>query len=82
MKAWQIALIALAVVAVHLGLFWMISGKSALPNTPYIPPPNFVEKEAKFVDKQTGEKMVYKEYQVSTKLAYPDVVMEDKNQQQ
>lgn len=80
MKKWQIALIALAVIAAHAGLFWLVSGKSALPDTPYIPPPNFVAKQAKFIDKATGEKMVYHEYSVSTKLAYPDILMQKEQQ--
>jgi hypothetical protein len=79
MKSWHIALIAVAVIAAHGLLFWMISGASALPKANYIPPPNFVAKEAKFVDKATGEKMVYHEYHVSTKLALPDALMEKKD---
>jgi len=71
----QIKLLVLAVVMVHLLLFWWISGTNPLPKTPFVPPPNFIAKEATMVDKDTGDRTTYHEYQVSTKLAMPDALM-------
>lgn len=74
----QIALIVIAVILLHAGLFWAVSNTKPLPKKPYIPPPNFSAKEATWVDEKTGEKITYREFKVSTKLALPDVMMEKK----
>lgn len=74
----QIILLASGVILVHLAVFWMISGAHTLPDKPYIPPPNFVAKEASWLDEKTGEQITYHEYRVSTKLALPDALMEKK----
>lgn len=65
----QIALVMSVVILAHLGLFYFISHTSALPKTPFIPLPNFIAREASWVDEKTGETVTYREYQVSTKLA-------------
>ncbi len=78
MKPWQVVLVVVGVLALHLGLFWLIAGRSPLPyaNARRIPLPNFVAKEGRWVDAATGEPLVYREYRVSTRLALPDVWME------
>ncbi len=72
--------VVLGVVAAHLGLFWLVADTSALPKVTPIPRPTFVAKEAKWTDEVTGEKMVYREFSVSTRLAMPDVLMERKEE--
>ncbi len=78
MKPWQVALLVVGVLLLHLGVFWLIAGRSPLPyaNARRIPPPNFVAKEGRWVDDKTGEPWVYREYRVSTRLAMPDVLMQ------
>ena len=61
-------LIAVAVMAAHALIFWLVAGARVLPNTPHVPPPNFGSRSAEITDPQTGEKMVYREFTVSTKL--------------
>jgi hypothetical protein len=74
----QIALIALVVILVHAALFWLLSGTKPLPKKVIaeIPRPNFFAREARWQDQETGERYVIREFEVSTKLALPDVVME------
>jgi hypothetical protein len=74
----QIALIALAVVLAHAALFWLLSGTRPLPKKVIaeVPRPNFFAREARWEDKETGERYVIREFEVSTKLAMPDVLME------
>ena len=74
----QLALILTGVVIVHGVLFWIISGTNPLPKVPFIAPPNFFARQASWVDEKTGEQVTYHEYQVSTKLAMPDALMEKK----
>jgi hypothetical protein len=76
MKRSHIVLIVGVVVLLHVLGFWLISGTKPLPKANYIPPPNFSAKEASWVDEKTGERIIYREYKVSTKLALPDVMME------
>lgn len=57
------------VVLAHLGAFYLVSGWNALPKAAYVPPPTFVAKETSWTDDATGETHVYREFQVSTKLA-------------
>ena len=72
----QLTFLATGVVIVHLVVFWLISGTNPLPKVPFIAPPNFVAKEASWIDEKTGEHITYHEYQVRTKLAMPDQLME------
>lgn len=78
MKRSHLALLILGVIAFHGVGFWLISGTNPLPKVRSIPRPEFVGKEATFTDEETGRKMVYREFQVSTKLAFPDALMERK----
>jgi len=66
--------IILAVAALHGLLFWLVADHNPLPKTTFIPPPNFVSKEAEWSDPQSGEHGTYREYKVSTKLAMPDAL--------
>lgn len=66
--------IGLAVVAVHVLLFWAVSDKGFLPKARYVPPPptpNFGAAEQRGVDPQTGEATTERQFQVSTTLATP-----------
>lgn len=72
MKPRVIALIAVAVLAAHALFFWLVADAPALPKTPYVPPANFGSYTQEITDPQTGEKSVYREFTVSTKLpAHP-----------
>jgi hypothetical protein len=71
--------IILAVAALHGLFFWLVSGSNPLPKTTFIPPPNFVAKEAAWSDAQTGEHGTYREYKVSTQLAMPDALAAPKS---
>ena len=65
---WVTWLIA-GVVLAHLGAFYLVSGWNALPKAAFVPPPTFIAKETTWTDKETGETLTYREFQVSTKLA-------------
>ena len=71
MKRKTLLLIALAVAAGHVAFFWYISDKKPLPERAYIPPPNFVARHGAYVDPESGEKTIYREFTVSTKLPAP-----------
>lgn len=64
-------IVAVAVLAFHGLAFWAFRNMKPLPQRGYIPPPNFIAKEAEIVDPETGEKTIYREFTVSTKLAEP-----------
>ncbi len=68
MKKRKVIWIALAVGAVHVVAFLYIGGMRVLPPSHSIPPPNFAHREVESEDPATGAKVVYREYQVSTKL--------------
>ncbi len=72
----QIVLIALAVIVAHAALFWLLSGTRPLPKIPPVSRPNFFAREARWEDKETGERYIIREFEVSTKLAMPDALME------
>ncbi|MEI6351899.1 MAG: hypothetical protein WCP06_12435 [Verrucomicrobiota bacterium] len=72
----QLLFLATGVVLVHLVAFALISGANPLPKVPFIAPPNFFAREASWVDEKTGEHITYHEYQVRTKLAMPDQLMQ------
>jgi len=63
--------IVLGVVALHAGLFWVLSGKRPVPDYPKIPRPNFGVYEEVKVDPETGETVIERQIVVSTKLAPP-----------
>jgi len=71
-KRRTVALIAAAVVAAHMVVFYLVGGLSPLPKVTYIAPPNFKYGSAKFTDPGTGQKMVYQEFTVSTGLEKTD----------
>ena len=68
MKRPSVALIVFGVLAAHVVFFWLVADAKVLPQRPYFPPPNFGAREAHVVDMQTGEKLIYREFTVSTKL--------------
>ena len=70
--------IVIAVVAAHAVVFWMVAGTNPLPKTKFVALPNFSAKEVYGKDAETGDPIVYREFQVSTKLAYPDVLWQSK----
>jgi len=74
----QLVTVILGVIVFHAALFWLIAGTNPLPKVTPIPRPQFIARETPFVDAKTGEKMIYREFQVSTRLAFPDVLMEKK----
>ena len=65
----RIAFIAVIVIAVHLVILVVITHVPALPKAHYIPPPNFGVRTETYEDPKTGEKTIYQEFRVSTKLA-------------
>jgi len=56
------------VIVLHAGLFYAFGQMRALPKTRYIPPPNFGYKEETYQDPKTGERTIWREIRVSTKL--------------
>jgi len=67
---WRKILIIVGVVlVVHAGIFFVITHVPALPKARYIPPPNFGVRTEIYEDAKTGERTIYREFRVSTKLA-------------
>jgi hypothetical protein len=64
--------IVASAIVLHLGLFLIFARMPALPKVKYIPPPNFGYKEETYDDPKTGERTIYREIRVSTKLADPE----------
>lgn len=66
--AWVIA----GVIALHLGAFWLVAGKHFLPKVRRAPPRepavNFAAGQRTTVDPATGEKVLERDYVVSTRL--------------
>ncbi len=69
-RSWLIGIIVLAVL-IHIGVFLAFANVKPLPKKRHVPPPNFSAAEASYVDPTSGERMVVREYKVSTKLATP-----------
>lgn len=69
MKFRKILIIISVVLVVHAGIFFVITHVPALPKARYIPPPNFGTHTETYEDPKTGEKTIYREFRVSTKLA-------------
>ncbi|HEV7404695.1 MAG TPA: hypothetical protein VGO11_17270 [Chthoniobacteraceae bacterium] len=63
-----------AAILFHVGLFYLASHTRALPKVRQVPRPNFIGNEMVYEDSTTGEKIVYREYKVSTKLADPAMI--------
>ena len=61
--------IAMGVFTAHLGLFMLISHLRPKPKTAPPPKPNFVVRSQTVVDRDTGEKTIYREITVSTRFA-------------
>jgi hypothetical protein len=61
-------LIVTGVVVAHAVAFYFIGGWNPLPKVRYIAPPNFSLGWAKYTDPGTKEKMVYREFTVSTEV--------------
>lgn len=66
-------IIAVAVLF-HVGLFYLASHTRALPKVRQVPRPNFTNNEEVYHDSTTGEKITYREFKVSTKLADPAMI--------
>ena len=73
--------IILAVLVVHAALFVLFGQMRALPKTRYIPPPNFGYKEETYENPKTGERTVWREIRVTTKLANREKLAERENAQ-
>lgn len=71
MKRRTAFLIGAGVLALHGAFFWWVANAKVLPPTAYIPPPNFVERSAEITDPKTGQKSIYREFTVSTRLENP-----------
>ena len=71
MNARLILCIAMGVFVVHLGVFMLLSHLNPPPREPLPPAPNFKVRSQTVVDKETGEKTIYREITVSTHFATP-----------
>ncbi len=61
--------IAMGVFVAHLGVFMILDHLKPKPPPP--PPPNFTVRSQTVVDRDSGEKTIYREITVSTKLGTP-----------
>jgi hypothetical protein len=71
MKASLLVCIVAGVFTAHIGVLMLLSHLRPHPVSAPRPQENFSMKAASFVDSQTGEKMIYQEFTVSTRLATP-----------
>lgn len=71
MNRTTIFFIAVGVLALHGALFWLIANEKVLPKTPFVPRPNFVSMSSETTDPETGGKVIYREFTVSTKFLDP-----------
>jgi len=62
--------VAMGVFVAHLGAFMFLSHLRPQPHTP-VPRENFKVRSQVVVDRDTGEKTVYREITVSTRIATP-----------
>ena len=76
MKRRTVYTIILGVIVLHAGLFLLFGQMRALPKTRYVPKPNFGYKEEYHEDPKTGERTVYRQIRVSTKLTDRDKLKE------
>jgi hypothetical protein len=56
------------VIALHAAGLWAFAKLRPLPVREHVPPPNFTFAEARTTDPETGEKLVVREFTVSTRL--------------
>ena len=61
--------IGLGLFTTYLGIFMLVGSMRQRPRPTPPPKPNFSAKETTVVDAETGEKTVYREITVTTKLA-------------
>jgi len=71
MKASLLVCIVAGVFTAHIGMVMLLSHLRPHPVSAPRPKDNFSMKATSFVDSQTGEKMIYQEFTVSTGLATP-----------
>jgi hypothetical protein len=69
MKASLLLCIVLGVFTAHIGVFMLLGHLHPQPKSAPRPKDNFSVKAASFVDSRTGDKMIYQEFTVSTRLA-------------
>lgn len=74
MNRQTIIIIVVVVVLVHAGLFYVATHMKSLPTVKPRPRPNFGESSQAYTDAETGEKFVYREIRVSTKLVDPETM--------
>jgi hypothetical protein len=72
MKASLLLCIVLGVFTAHMGVLMLLSHLRPHPKLAPHPKDNFSARAASFTDSHTGEKMVYQEFTVSTRLAPPE----------
>jgi hypothetical protein len=60
--------IAVLVLAGHGSVLWLVFDQPMLPKKPRVPPPNFITKVGEVVDEASAEKVIYREFTVSTQL--------------
>jgi len=61
--------IALGVFTAHIGVVMLLSHLRPHPNFPSLPKENFSTRAAQYTDSESGEKMVYREFTVTTNFA-------------
>lgn len=64
----SVILLGLAVLLAHGLVFAWLANRRVLPQRTHVPRPNFIAKEGRFQDAETGEVRVYREFTVSTRL--------------
>ena len=72
MKVPLLLCIVLGIFAAHIGVLMLVSHLRPQPKFAPRPKDNFSVKAATFSDSKTGEKMIYQEFTVSTRLAAPE----------
>jgi hypothetical protein len=80
MKASLLLCIVLGVFTAHLGVLMLLSHLRPQPKLAPRPKDNFSLKAASFTDSATGQKMIYQEFTVSTRLAPPESTPPEKPQ--
>jgi hypothetical protein len=72
MKASLLCCVVLGVFTTHIGVLMLLSHLRPQPKLAPRPKDNFSVKAASFTDSHTGQKMIYQEFTVSTRLAPPE----------
>ncbi len=76
MKRSRLILLISGVAALHVGLFLWLFDHPLPKRIVKMPEAFFSKREASWHDEATGEAFTYREFNVSTRLAMPDVLME------